>query len=219
MSAGGQYLRRLLDTRAGRDAGVPDAARVPDRPPGRVAVIVAAVGGGGMRTPLMISGLIERRARLAVERVVLYDTDPDALHLVKTLADALLVRSGRPFTVQTTTSAAGAFDGASFVVTSIRVGGLAGRIIDEQVPLTRGVEYLGLNRLGWVRAVWTEGTDRLPEMLRSDDAIRTIYSRPLFAPDEIRRLGLLPNEYLQYYYHHDEVVGRLRAAPRTRAEE
>jgi len=45
-------------------------------------VIVAVVGGGGMRTPLMISGLIERRARLAVERVVLYDTDPDALHLV-----------------------------------------------------------------------------------------------------------------------------------------
>src|SRR5439155_3990753 len=32
-------------------------------------------------------------------------------------------------------------------------------------------------------------------------------------------VGLLPNEYLQYYYHHDEVVGRLRAAPRTRAEE
>src|SRR2546430_8141506 len=116
MSAGGQYRRRLLDTRAGRDTGVPDAARVPDRPPGRVAVIVAVAGGGGMRTPLLISGLIERRARLAVERVVLYDMDPDALHLVKTLADALLVRSGRPFAVQTTTSPAGGFDGASVLV-------------------------------------------------------------------------------------------------------
>src|SRR5438552_16421213 len=114
MSAGGQYLRRLLGPRAGRDTGVPDAARVPDGPPGRVAVIVAVAGGGGMRTPLMISGLIERRARLAVERVVLYDTDPDALHLVKTLADALLVRSGRPFAIQSTTLPAGAFDGSSF---------------------------------------------------------------------------------------------------------
>src|SRR5207249_9957679 len=115
--------------------GFADAAGVPGRPPGRVAVIVAVVGGGGRRTPLMISGLIERRARLAVERVVLYDTDPDALHLVKTLADALLVRSGRPFTVQTTTSPAGAFDGASVVITSVRVGGPAGRNTDEQVPL------------------------------------------------------------------------------------
>src|SRR5881409_231774 len=97
MPAGGQYLRRLLDTRAGRDTGVPDAARVPDRPPGRVAVIVAVVGGGGMRTPLMISGLIERRARLAVERVVLYDTDPDALAVVQGLAGAMLARSTRPF--------------------------------------------------------------------------------------------------------------------------
>src|SRR5256885_14705449 len=139
MSAGGQYLRRLLDTRAGRDTGVPDAARVPDRPPGRVAVIVAVVGGGGMRTPLMISGLIERRALLAVERVVLYDTDPDALHLVKTLADALLVRSGRPFALQTATSPAGALYGASFVIISVRVGGLAGPIIDEQVPPANGV--------------------------------------------------------------------------------
>ena len=268
-------------------------------------MIVAVAGGGGMRTPLMISGLIERRARLAVERVVLYDTDPDALHLVKTLADALLVRSGRPFALQTTTSPAGAFDGASFVITSVRVGGLAGRIIDEQVPLAYGVvgqettgpggwamalrtipvltdlvarvrrrapeawvinftnpaglitqaltasgetrvvgicdsppalgrkiaaqlrvpesalrlDYLGLNHLGWVRAVWTDGADRLPEILSSDDAIRAIYGRPLFEPGEVRRLGLLPNEYLQYYYHHDEVVGRLRAAPRTRAED
>src|SRR2546426_5189423 len=156
MSAGGQYLRRLLDTRAGRDTGVPDAARVPDRPPGGAAVIVAVAGGGGMRTPLMIAGLIERRARLAVERVVLYDTDPDALHLVKTLADALLVRSGRPFALQTTTSPAGAFDGASFVITSVRVGGLAGRIIDEQVPLAYGVvgqETTGPG--GWAMALRT----------------------------------------------------------------
>src|SRR5207247_6783338 len=115
MPAGGQYLRRPLDTRPGRDTGVPDAARVPHGSPGRVAVIVAVVGGGGMRTPLMISGLIERRARLAVERVVLYDTDPDALHLVKTLADALLVRSGRPFARQTTPSPPRPFDGRAFV--------------------------------------------------------------------------------------------------------
>jgi len=268
-------------------------------------MMLTVIGGGGMRTPLLISGLIERRARLAVERVVLYDTDPDALAIVKALADAMLARSARPFTVQTTASPAGAFGGASHVITSLRVGGLAGRIIDEQVPLAYGVvgqettgpggwamalrtipaivdltaqvrraaqdawiinftnpaglitqalmasgerrvigicdtppalgrriaaqlglsetavtlDYLGLNHLGWVRAIWDGRADRLPEILASDDAIRGVYGRPLFTPDEVRRLGLLPNEYLHYYYHHDEVVRRLRAAPRTRGQE
>src|SRR3989475_11929291 len=156
MSAGGQYLRRLLDTRAGRDTGVPDAARVPDRPPGRVAVIVAVGGGGGMRTARLISGLIERRARLAVERVVLYDTDPDALAVVRGLAGAMLARNARPFAVQTAASPAAAFGGASYVITSIRVGGLAGRIVDEQAPLAYGVvgqETTGPG--GWAMALPT----------------------------------------------------------------
>ena len=268
-------------------------------------MMLTVIGGGGMRTPLLISGLIERRARLAVERVVLYDTDPDALAVVQGLAGAMLARSTRPFAVQTTTSPAGAFGGASYVITSIRVGGLAGRIVDEQVPLAYGVlgqettgpggwamalrtipvivdlvaqvrraaqdawiinftnpaglitqalmasgerrvigicdtppalgrriaaqlglseaamrlDYLGLNHLGWVRAIWDGRADRLPEILASDDAIRGVYGRPLFTPDEVRRLGLLPNEYLHYYYHRDEAVGRLRAAPRTRGQE
>src|SRR5256712_11904607 len=217
----------------------------------------------------------------------------------------MLARSARPFTVETTASPAGAFGGASHVITSLRVGGLAGRIIDEQVPLAYGVvgqettgpggwamalrtipaivdltaqvrraaqdawiinftnpaglitqalmasgerrvigicdtppalggriaaqlglsetavtlDYLGLNHLGWVRAIWDGRADRLPEILASDGAIRGVYGRPLFPPDEVRRVGLLPNEYLHYYYHHDEVVRRLRAAPRTRGQE
>jgi 6-phospho-beta-glucosidase len=268
-------------------------------------MILSVVGGGGMRTPLLISALIERYARLPVERVVLYDVDPDALKVVGALADALLARAGRPFSVQTTTAADAAFAGASFVITSIRVGGLRGRIVDEQVPLAHGVlgqettgpggwamalrtipvlaslaaqarrasrdawlinftnpaglitqgltaagdrrvvgicdsppalgrkiaaqlgvvesvprlDYLGLNHLGWVRAIWTDHTDRLPEILATDDAIRAVYGRPLFAPEAVRRLGLLPNEYLHYYYSHDEVVRRLRAASRTRGED
>ncbi len=257
-----------------------------------------------MRTPLLISGLIACRTDLPVDRVVLYDVDTDSLAMVAALAEAMLDRSGRPFVVQTTTSAPEAFAGASFVITSIRVGGLSGRIIDEQVPLSYGVvgqettgpggwamalrtipvlaeyaaqvrraapdawiinftnpaglitqalvaagasrvigicdspraldrriagylgvaegdltlDYLGLNHLGWVRAAWVGGVDRLPEILASDDAIRAVYGRPLFTPEEVRRLGLLPNEYLQYYYHHDEIVRRLREAPQTRGQ-
>ncbi len=265
---------------------------------------LAVVGGGGMRTPLLVAGLVERHERVPVRRVVLYDIDPDALAMVQTLAEAQLARRGRPFEVDTTTSLDEALDGADHVITSIRVGGLASRTIDEEVPLAMGVvgqettgpggwamalrtipalqavkerlrrrsraawiinftnpaglitqaltaagetrvigicdsplalagriaghlgappemlrvDYLGLNHLGWVRGVWTDGADRLPDILASDDAIRTIYGRPLFEPEEVRRLGLLPNEYLHYYYHHDEAVRRMRASPQTRGQ-
>src|SRR5207247_10919773 len=76
-----------------------------------------------------------------------------------------------------------------------------GRKIAAQLAVPESalrLDYLGLNHLGWVRAVWTDGVDRLPEILRSDDAIRAIYGRPLFAPDAIGRLGLLPSASLQY---------------------
>lgn len=268
-------------------------------------MILSVVGGGGMRTPLLISGLIERRSSVPVERVVLYDTDPDALQVVRVVADALLARADHPFAIQTTTSSEEAVANASVIITSIRVGGLPGRIVDEEVPLAAGVigqettgpggwamalrtipvlsrlvdearraapeawiinftnpaglitqaltasgesrvvgicdsppalgrkiaayldvpettlalDYLGLNHLGWVRAVWTDHTDRLPELLASDDAIRAVYGRALFEPAAIRQLGLLPNEYLHYYYSREEALRRLRAAPRTRGQE
>ncbi len=265
---------------------------------------LAVIGGGGMRTPLLISGLLDRHERVPVEQVVLHDIDPDALALVEALAEAQLARRGRPFAVLTTPSLDEALDGADYVITSIRVGGLVSRTVDEQVPLALGVvgqettgpggwamalrtipvleavvarlrrrsptawiinftnpaglitqalttsgetrvvgicdspvalagriaghlgaplaalriDYLGLNHLGWVRGIWTNGRDHLPEILASDDAIREIYGRPLFEPSEVRRLGLLPNEYLRYYYHHDEVVRRMRASPQTRGQ-
>src|SRR3989441_11795890 len=76
--------------------------------------------------------------------------------IVKALAAAWLARSARPSTAETTASPAGAFGGASHVITSLRVGGLAGRIIDEQVPLAYGVvgqETTGPG--GWAMALRT----------------------------------------------------------------
>ncbi|HVH32127.1 MAG TPA: hypothetical protein VNA31_10795, partial [bacterium] len=119
-------------------------------------MILTIVGGGGMRTPLLISELIARGSRLPVDRVVLYDVDPDALTVVGAVAEAMLVRSGHPFALQTATSTTEAFAGASFVITSIRVGGLRSRIVDEQVPLRYGVvgqETTGPG--GWAMALRT----------------------------------------------------------------
>lgn len=88
--------------------------------------------------------------------MVLHDIDPDALRIVGALASALLARGGNPFVVRTTTSLEEAVEGTSFIITSIRVGGLAGRIVDEQVPLAYGV--LGQETTGpggWAMALRT----------------------------------------------------------------
>jgi len=71
------------------------------------------------------------------------------------------------------------------------------------------LEYFGLNHLGWARALWHQGRDRLPELL----ALFAQASGPLpgfpLEPGLIASLGLLPNEYLYYYYYGAEAVANL----------
>jgi 6-phospho-beta-glucosidase len=70
-----------------------------------------------------------------------------------------------------------------------------------QNPFDLHFEYLGLNHLGWIKAVRdAEGHDWLPGLLESPDLIARVYRHALFPPEFIRQLGLLPTEYLYFYY-------------------
>ncbi len=104
-------------------------------------------------------------------------------------------------------------------------------ICDSPVALRRGaadvlgvppsalfIDYFGLNHLGWARGVWHNGRDRLPEVIdRIAQAGGHVPGLP-FAPELIRALGMLPNEYLYYYYSPD-AVANLQRAGRTRGEQ
>ena len=81
-----------------------------------------------------------------------------------------------------------------------------------------GVDYVGLNHLGWLRRLDDGGTDRLPALL--DDPVRLagFEEGRLFGPDLLRVLGSLPNEYLFYYYFHREALRSIGGADRTRGE-
>jgi 6-phospho-beta-glucosidase len=80
------------------------------------------------------------------------------------------------------------------------------------------LEYFGLNHLGWARGVWHRGRNRLPELIeRFARAGVNVPGFP-FEPGLIRALGMLPNEYL-YYYYSNEAVPNLLKAGRTRGEQ
>ncbi len=61
-------------------------------------------------------------------------------------------------------------------------------------------DYVGLNHLGWIRRVMVDGEDWLPRILEDDELLRSLYHADLFDPEMIRALGMLPSEYLFFYY-------------------
>jgi len=79
------------------------------------------------------------------------------------------------------------------------------------------LDYFGLNHLGWVRRVLVGGADLLPGVLKSLRQGDSLPGMPI-APEILLGLGMVPNEYLYYYYHAREAVAHLQAAGRTRAE-
>jgi len=270
-----------------------------------VGVKVAVLGAGGVRTPLLVRSFLLRQERLRLDELALMDVDGPRLDLMAALTAPLEAANPPRFQLTRTTDARAALAGADFVITTFRVGDMAGRAVDERVALDLGVlgqettgpggyamglrtlpvlfeylalmrqvcpdawllnfanpagmlaqaiihdggwpravgicdapasmrrdaahllrvpadelflDYFGLNHLGWARGVWHHGRDRLPELLdliaRADGPLP---GYP-FAAGVIEKLGMLPNEYLYYYYSAD-AVENLRRAGRTRGEQ
>ena len=67
-------------------------------------------------------------------------------------------------------------------------------------------DYVGLNHLGWLRAVLVDGRDQLPRLLADEQRLRTFEEGRLFDAEWLRALGAVPNEYLWYWYAHREAV-------------
>lgn len=261
------------------------------------------IGGAGVRVPLVTNGLFRKETSLAVDELSLFDSDPVRAETIARIAEAMARRAGGALRVSLPASLEEALEGSSFVVSSIRVGGLSGRVRDERIALEHGVpgqetvgpggfalalrtipilveygrrvaelaprawminftnpvgimaeafvregisdrsigvcdtpreqfvhvaealgirlesaafDYLGLNHLGWIRAVRVDGRDVLPDLMASDDALDRSYPNALFSKSFLRSLGLLPTEYLFYYYSTKEAFRRTVASSSTR---
>lgn len=79
-------------------------------------------------------------------------------------------------------------------------------------------DYVGLNHLGWLRSLEVGGEDRLPGLLGDDALLDHIEEARVIGPDWVRALGMLPNEYLFYYYLNRESVARIREEEETRGQ-
>jgi 6-phospho-beta-glucosidase len=80
------------------------------------------------------------------------------------------------------------------------------------------MDYFGLNHLGWMRGLRCGQQDLLPAMLAE---IRKTGSVPMlpFSAGLVGSLGMIPNEYLYYYYNTRGAVENILKAGQTRGEQ
>ena len=86
---------------------------------------IAFLGGGGIRTPLVVFGINESAKHLDAEELVLYDVDAERVEMIARLGREVVRRDSGTLRVSVARSPEEAVDGATFVLNSVRVGGIA----------------------------------------------------------------------------------------------
>jgi 6-phospho-beta-glucosidase len=264
---------------------------------------VALIGGGGLRTPLLVYGLAQFQAAIGIRELALYDVDAHRAALMVRLGQAIAGESGIRITAPSRLEEA--VEGAGFVLSSIRVGGMAARARDERIAIEHGFagqettgpgglamalrtipvaleqarvierhtdeawlinftnpaglitqalmnhsplrvigicdtpselfhriawslgeplknlefQYLGLNHLGWVTGIRRHAEELIGQLLTDEAALARLYPADLFDPQLIRTLGLVPTEYLFFYYSQQKAYQNQKAAGASRGEE
>ncbi len=97
------------------------------------------IGGGGVRAPLLVATALRRAERIGLREICLMDIDADKLAIIGRLVRGVAERMGSGVQISTTSDARHALADAQFVITTIRVGGDAGRVLDERIALQHGV--------------------------------------------------------------------------------
>lgn len=265
---------------------------------------IAIIGAAGLRTPLIVKAMAARQGSLNLTELALMDIDAERLELMAGLLSSVQNGVEFPFSVLLTTNAEEALQQADYVITTFRVGGMEGRIVDERVPLALGLlgqettgaggfamamrtipvlldyvsvmkkvcpeawlinfanpsglltdmllreggwkrtvgicdapatmqkvaeallgaapgevflDYFGLNHLGWVKGIFYRGVDVLPQFLKTLEQSGGMPELP-FDVSLLTELGMIPNEYLFYYYYRRQAVQLILERGLTRGE-
>ena len=108
--------------------------------------VIAVIGGGGFRTPRLLSGLLRHAEELGLGAIRLYDIDAGRARIMEGLGRHLAANAGGLVTVDAAPSVEEAARGADFVLITIRPGGEEGRVQDEAASFDEGV--LGQETVG-----------------------------------------------------------------------
>src|SRR4029077_7682391 len=79
-------------------------------------------------------------------------------------------------------------------------------------------DYFGLNHLGGLREVYSDGSPQLQRLWSDPDRLRSIYRVPLFDPAFLLDLQLLPTEYVYYYEQPQRAFENVQRAGQTRGQ-
>ena len=263
------------------------------------------IGGGGVRTPLVIFGVNDIAHEIGATDFWLYDPDTARVRIMAELGRAIVAREGGSLRIHVAKSLEEAIEGSAFVMNSIRVGGIASRAADELATIKNGYpgqettgpagaamalrtvpvvleqarvvethapdawivsftnpaglitqaisthtkakvvgicdtptelihhitkalgaaprdvhcDYVGLNHLGWITRIMLKGVDITQKVLADDKLLSQLFPAPLFDGDMIRQLGMIPTEYLFFYYNRRRALENQRAHGASRGAE
>ena len=93
------------------------------------------------------------------------------------------------------------------------ISAMLGAISDEVY-----LDYFGLNHLGWIKRVIYNNQDQLPEIIHNLKSTERVPGLP-FDLDFVVSLGMIPNEYLFYYYNTTEAVNNILRTGESRGEQ
>lgn len=96
---------------------------------------ISVIGGGSAYTPGLVEGLIAFHEEVPFSELCLMDIDQPKLATVGAIVAKIVAAALPEVKVTTTADRVEAIAGSAYVLCQIRVGGLAGRVLDEKIPL------------------------------------------------------------------------------------
>lgn len=100
---------------------------------------VTVIGGGSSYTPELINGFLDRVEQFPLTELWMMDIAEDRLKIVGGFAERMVKAKGAPFKVHLSTNQQEAIADASYVITQLRVGGMAARREDEYLGQRHGL--------------------------------------------------------------------------------
>jgi 6-phospho-beta-glucosidase len=140
------------------------------------------------------------------------------------LAESIAVRAPQAWLINFTNPAGMVTEAVQPILGGRAVGvcdspsGLCRRVA-EALGRDRGdlwFDYFGLNHLGWLNGVRDRDGELLESLLADDDALAGFEEGRLFGADWLRAIGMIPNEYLYYFYYAADTVNAICESPRSR---
>ena len=106
-----------------------------------MSIKIAVIGGGSSYTPELAEGLIKNHGTFPVGELALVDIPQGAekAEIICALLKRMFKKAELDVKVYFTLDRAKALEGADFVVSQFRVGGLDARISDEKLPIKYGI--------------------------------------------------------------------------------